>query len=240
MKTRWTSEFIHFMLERSPDDEDDTEQSKIYTCHPCFAFQFEGSDNGFAEYCDASHILHRYPRLLALGILLVEIGQKACSAEARSQVQSLEEMINNNWTMGKNALKNKLWPDFDNLSSGTIMQTYKTVATNCFDQKIFNVPMLPTPVGAEQGIEERRAILYERVVYPLEKLLRDLGWTDALRTIEPMDSTMPPAQPPRIQSTEHQQPQLLNTSSDLTRYVFYLAITYVLLTAIKVTNRTSG
>ncbi|KAI9766109.1 MAG: hypothetical protein M1840_006816, partial [Geoglossum simile] len=201
MKNKWTSEVIHFMLERSPD-EVDTEQPKTYACNPCFAFQFDDSGNGSTEYCDYFSIIHRYPRVLALGILLVEIGGEAHAAGTSDHVQPLEEQINNDWTMGMHTLRDGRWPDFNFLSSRAVVQTYKRVVTNCFDRMIFNVSTLPTHAGPEQGVEGRRAILYERVVYPLEELLTDMGWIDALGNIEPMESTRLPAQHPSIRRPE--------------------------------------
>ncbi|CZR51216.1 uncharacterized protein PAC_01091 [Phialocephala subalpina] len=216
MKTKWTSELIHFMLERCPDDEVDTEQPKLYACNPCFAFQFDDSDHNFMEYCGADHIGHRYPRVLALGILLVEIGGDIPGAQPTSQAQSLEEMINNDWMRGKVALKKERWPDFDFQSSGTMVRTYKEVVANCFEQKIFNADMPPSHTGDERGIEERRAILYERVVYPLEKLLMDMGWTAAMEDIEPMGSMTSICQPFKIRNAEYLQPEPLKPIVDLT------------------------
>lgn len=126
MKTRWTSDFIHFMLEKSLDDEGDTKQPKIKACNPCYSFRFNEFDSNFTEYCVALRIRHRYPRILALGILLVEIGGEAPLPEVNtglSQDQSLVLKINNDWATGKRVLKKRRWPNFDFHFSGPIAQT---------------------------------------------------------------------------------------------------------------------
>ena len=220
MRTGWTSDLIHFMLERSPNDQVATEKPNIYACNPCFALQFGSSNDSFTEHCASRSILHRYPRVLALGILLVEIGQEANGIRTAGQAQSLEEKINNDWTMGQIALRNKSWPYFDFLPGGTVVQTYKTIVKACFDREIFsNVAMPLRDSDVKQGIEERRAILYERIVYPLETLLTDMDWTHALENIEPADLTRPPAQPTRAQSSESLQLRLSSTTTDSTKYV---------------------
>ena len=218
MKTRWTSEFIHFMLEKSPDDVRDIEQPKIKACNPCYSFRFDDSDSDFTEHCVAPKIRHRYPRVLALGILLLEIGGEAPPPEvdARpSQQQSIVLKINNDWVTGKSVLKSQRWPDFDFKSSGTIAQTYKAVVANCFDEDIFKTD---ANQGFEQGIEDRRTIFYERIVYPLNKLLRDMGWLENLEAIEPIELTRPQEQPSRIQSGVPLQLQSL-TRMALNQYV---------------------
>lgn len=217
MKTRWTSEFIHFMLEKS--DVRDTEQPKIKACNPCYSFQFNDSDSGFTEYCVAPKIRHRYPRVLALGILLLEIGGEAPPPEVDaglSQLQSIVLKINNDWVTGKSVLKSRRWPDFDFKVSGAIAQTYKTVVANCFDEDIFKTDV---DQGSEQGIEDRRTIFYERIVYPLNRLLRDMGWLDNLEAIEPIELTERQEQPSRIQSVAPLQSQTLIVRTPLNQYV---------------------
>ena len=219
MKTRWTSEFIHFMLEKSPDDVRDVEQPKIKACNPCYSFRFNDSDSDFTEHCVAPKIRHRYPRVLALGILLLEIGGDAPPPEVDagpSQHQSIVLKINNDWVTGKSVLKSQRWPDFDFKSSGTIAQTYKAVVANCFDEDIFKTD---ADQGSEQGIEDRRTIFYERIVYPLKKLLKDMGWLDNLEAIEPIELTRPQEQPSSIQSGAPLQLQSL-TRMALNQYVW--------------------
>lgn len=219
MKSRWTSEFIHFMLEKSLDDVRDAGEPKIKACNPCYSFRFNDSDSDFAEHCVAPRISHRYPRVLALGILLLEIGGEVPPPEDNagpSQHQSIVLKINNDWATGKRVLKSTRWPDFDFKYSGTIAQSYKTVVGNCFDEKIFKTNADQRP---DQGIEDRRSIFYERIVYPLNKLLRDMGWLDNLEAIKPIELTRREEQPSRIQNLAPSQLQSPITRSALEQYV---------------------
>lgn len=209
MKTRWTSESVHFMLEKSLDDVTNTVQPKIKACNPCYSFRFNDFDSDFTEFCVAPNIRHRYPRVLALGVLLLEIGGKALPPEVDaglSQHQSFALKINNDWVFGKMVLKLPHWPHFDFNPNGDIAKTYKTVVANCFDEDIFKTD---AGQGSEQEIEDRRTIFYERIVYPLNKLLRDMKWLDNLEAIEPIELTRRQEQPSRIRSMAPLQLQSL-------------------------------
>jgi hypothetical protein len=72
MKTKWTSETIEFIRECKPSN--DCEPECLYAWKPYFSIKFSEDDSEFPEYSDADGKIHRYPRVLALGIILVEIG----------------------------------------------------------------------------------------------------------------------------------------------------------------------
>ncbi len=194
MKTKWTSETIQFMPERDP-------AQKLYACKPCFAVQFDDAGDDFAEYCALYSVIHRYPRVLALGVLLIDIGRKTYLVHAPSEAVPLQRKINDDYVMAKKAFEDSSWPAFDGLTNKIVAKRYKAVVGNCFNRELFSRATFDskgTNLSSEQGVEERRAILYERVVYPLHILLTGMGWTDALRNIEPLDPTSPPKTIPRI------------------------------------------
>lgn len=91
MKTRWLTNSIHFMPENGK--ELGAKHEALFACKPCFAFQFGENDRGFTEYVSGL-VLHRYPRILALGISLIEIGQHSSTAEPRNHDQAVNEKIN--------------------------------------------------------------------------------------------------------------------------------------------------
>lgn len=197
MKTRWMTDSIHFMPENGEDVG--TEHEALFACKPCFAFQFDEDDQEFTEYVCDRLVLHRYPRILALGILLIEIGQNSRAAQPRGQGQAVNEKINDDWAAGKDALRNRDWPAFDLPSSRTlrekfqleVVQPYKNAVAHCFDERIHKIPMSPEDAADELAIIEKRKKLYELVVFPLENVLKKLGCTGALEHIEPI-----PIQPP--------------------------------------------
>ena len=212
MKTRWLTDSIHFMPENGQDAG--IEHEALFACKPCFAFQFDEDDQEFTEYVCDGLVLHRYPRILALGILLVEIGQNSRTAQPRSQDQAVNEKINDDWAAGKDALRNKDWPAFDLPSSNTlrekfqleVVQPYKNAVAHCFDERIHKIAMSPEDAGDELAIIEKRKKLYELVIFPLENVLKKLGWTGALEHIEPIH-IQPPVSPsladPQRPVTEH-------------------------------------
>ena len=208
MKTRWMGETIQFIPERDP-------AQKLYACDPYFAVQFDDVGDDSAEYCDLYSVIHRYPRMLALGVMLIDIGRRTYSTHAKSEAVPLQNGINDNFVMARKAFEDSTWPAFDDLTNKIVAKTYRAVVENCFDRKVFSAGPLLTQrryiQRSEQGIEERRAILYERVVDPLRMLLTDMGWTDALRDIEPLDPINPPKTIPII---SNQAPNYSNATSN--------------------------
>ncbi|KAH8800613.1 hypothetical protein F5884DRAFT_636397, partial [Xylogone sp. PMI_703] len=180
LKTEWTINNIHFMIEQSPEIDCEIQEGQLYACRPCFAFQFNNRRGPeLEEYCDAWSIIHRYPRILALGILLLEIGRVSSDDSMDTPSQSLQAKLNNDHTRGVTTLKRSNWPDFDFDSGGTVVKAYKDVVRSCFDTKTLrNMP--------KDDVQERREYLYKHVVSPLGRLVGDMGWTCALQVIEPM------------------------------------------------------
>ena len=187
IKTKWTSERIHFMLERNPHHV----WPSVYACNPCFAFTFDDSEEDLEERCELRCVVHRYPRILALAVVLAEIGGAAPSARVAKDLQSLEAQINRDFCDGGRPLNDERWPDFESDYSssgvfGTVAQVYRSVVESCLDRAIFTSLSSPNTSWIEDGVEERRGILYERIVYPLENLVEEMGWRDALGKMEPM------------------------------------------------------
>ena len=207
MKIRWMGETIQFIPERDP-------AQKLYACDPYFAVQFDDVGDDFTEYCDLYSVIHRYPRMLALGVMLIDIDRRTYSAHAKSKAVPLQKRINDDFVMARKVFKDSTWPAFNDLTNKIVAKTYKAVVENCFDRKVFSRAAFdPKEIHSrsEQGIEERRAILYERVVDPLRMLLTDMGWTDALRDIEPLDPINPPKTIPII---SNQVPNYSNATSN--------------------------
>lgn len=184
MNPVWSRESIHFMQEPLLNGEATT---ALYACKPYFSVQFMDGASKDGELSDVDGEIHRYPRVLALGILLIEISlgysfQKNCSPQNPN--------INANWLAARDVSENnKAWSSFD-------YSTYRTAVQNCLDRGIFDTAAFIQGQTAEQykrGLEDRRAILYERIVYHLELLVKGTGWSEHLAMIEPMNprSTQP-------------------------------------------------
>jgi hypothetical protein len=172
MSSPWTSDSIHFLVEAPPNEHADS-TSGIFACRPYVVVDFSTPTNPFSEYSDAYSLIYRYPRLLALCLILIEIGRGS-----RLNIDagvSLDATINRQWEVGRRVAEDpKPWGDFD-------YPEYRAIVRRCLQSKTF----------IAQDIAERRRILYEAVIQPLEQMVKLLGYSDAMETIEPIDSRGP-------------------------------------------------
>lgn len=178
MNTPWSTESIHFMREQPSSTSDGFHLPEINPADPYFAFGFENSTNDASlEHYDSWYVLHQYPRILALGVLLVEICRGRSRKNRVFEAKTLEEKINNDYTSSWEAIKSSSWPDLK-FRNSTARDTYRAVAEVCLSKEIF---------GNTGDIEERRNILRKRVVCPLGKLLEDIGLIDQSGLVKRME-----------------------------------------------------
>lgn len=228
MGTKWTSDSIHFLREPVVDDDvPDVERGGLYASSPYFVVEFSGEENDeFVEYCDSFSVIYRYPRLLALCILLLEIGRgESLSLEDHG---STEANLNATWTLAKRlADKNKAWGDFD-------YPDYRKAVLNCLSRKLFEESSTTDQTRPEMDIFTRKAVVYKTVVQPLEKLLKLLGFSDKMKTLDPIDSRGPappllekppqPALPTSSQSRDSSlSSQWLSKLSNINSYICNLS-----------------
>lgn len=204
MKAPWTTESVHFMWEtKHATDEDSV--PKIGLASPCFAFMPPILEQAKAmEHCESSSVLHRYPKVLALGILLVDICRKTVP-NRDTNASPLEEQINDDFMKYNDIVRNTSWPDLD-VQHKDAIRTYKDAVCKCLDPKHFHIPSsTKTP---DQGIKRRRNALYTHVVLPLETLCADFGIIDKSDSLDQLSHPGPSAEvsPPA--------PRLLITSGN--------------------------
>jgi hypothetical protein len=169
----WTTDNIHFMIEKREDDMPET--LAINSALPYFAFSDgDRSKYSISESVDCS-VFHRFPRILALGVILVEL----CRREARhptSDNDTLERFINNNYTYSSRTIKKDYsWPHLD---LDAIYKAYfKDAVAVCFDwEKLDRVSgHTPDPVP---GLHARRDLLWTDVVSPLQRICRIMNLID--------------------------------------------------------------
>ncbi|WAO91652.1 Peptidase-S8 domain-containing protein [Fusarium falciforme] len=172
MRTPWTTESVHFMRE----DRRNISQDEINPANPCFAFRpFVPEEPEPAEYCDFRHVYHRYPRVLALGVLLVAIVENQVP-RSHPEGSSTEERMNDDLMTCRDIAKGKDWPNLG-LQSEEASLIYRDAVDKCLDPDLFHVP---SSNGDEDqaGIRQRRNALYTHVVLPLEGLCEDCGIID--------------------------------------------------------------
>ncbi|KAK4444753.1 hypothetical protein QBC34DRAFT_334442 [Podospora aff. communis PSN243] len=204
MSVRWTATTIQFFRERQDDDDD--EDSCLLHESPYFALSFSQADvpQLSSEYLPTESVVHRYPRLLALGRLILDLGRRRHrGSDQGCREETFQERISTDLNDMLRALKRKTWPKLD--LQDEARQTYRLVLENCSNPKLFETVQSEQRVEIKETltIEERRAIIYSRIVYPLKSLLEKVGWLDKSGSFPPegiVDDGKP--NPDRISATE--------------------------------------
>ena len=185
MKTRWTSETIQFIKECGSNSA--YEQGKLFAWKPYLSVRFGDEDPESREFSDVDGEIHRYPRIQALGIMLVEIGigLPLHRSDEERPAQSLAAKINEDLLIAIQYSNNvKLWRDCD-------YPNYLGAVNHCLDPGIF--ALAPCIRGVDdkeevEGLKQRRNILYEKVIFPLEELLHGTRWMEQLTAIGPLET----------------------------------------------------
>lgn len=194
MDAQWTTGTVQFFRRGVGDDDDDEDNDSggpLLKASPYVTLPVEKGDPHLsAEFLPPSYVLHRYPRILSLGSILLEIGRRRGSrnksgTRGAARPRNYLENINARFTEIRNTTDPgaKGWPDF-NLQE-EVQQTYRLIVRNCSEGDLFATEQKNAPVQGKEGLtmEERRDILYRRVVHPLKELLERLGWIDAAGNI---------------------------------------------------------
>lgn len=167
MNARWTSEDILFIPLDGTISELEGIPLRAFVSFP-FGTQYKESP---AEFCDKDHFTHRYPRILYLGIVLLEIGLGQPLELERDSKLSLLSHTNIAHAKAKTKLKELKNAEWD----GFRWKDYFVEAVeNCLDS--INFKKTPKRRGdTNEGdntvsyspLPERRDVLYRKVVAPL-------------------------------------------------------------------------
>lgn len=202
----WTTKSIQLFREREDEDYDD-EPGVDWA--PYYAFSLEqmtGRDS--MERLPPGQFLHRYPRVLALGAILYELGQKKrwekqatssgpASSTNHIEPPTLERIINDTSSKIRKGVQKRKWPDIS-LKNTQTLEEYRVIVANCASENFFqpdpkekpkNSPAHSLQKTAEEleeelTVSERRAILFKKVVAPLKKMVQTTGWVDELGNIQ--------------------------------------------------------
>ncbi|KAK4944600.1 hypothetical protein LTR10_016034 [Elasticomyces elasticus] len=189
MSKPWTAQDIHFMQE-TLDGECD--EPLLFVNRPFLSVQWNDIKDDASESSSRAGLIHRYPRILELGLMMIEIGS---GRRAADHFPSSEANINSDWLFARGFLsKVTPWDDFE-------YNRYWDAARSCVNSQVF---FQATPRGNQgrvsHDIEGRRRMILEEVVLPLENLLTGTGWADDLERVGPMKSlSLGPTQSRRIQ-----------------------------------------
>ena len=181
LQVKWNSNLIHFMHEECIENESDGPLT-ISPYNPCLAFDLKDEERVNDEYCRVPCLAHPFSRIIAIGLLLIDIGYGEGRPSRYAREDKLVVKLNTEATEGMRALSDTQFPRFGKSfvsrgHHGTVRETYRDVVRSCFNAKIFR-ETLPTGKGCDNtaGLYERRRVLYQKVVLPLQQLVNAMGW----------------------------------------------------------------
>ncbi|RVD88036.1 uncharacterized protein DFL_002235 [Arthrobotrys flagrans] len=162
MRRPWTHNDIQFL-----EEQQSIRKSKIASYSPYYHPGFGDEKKETPEYFPDGILLHRYPNILALAILLIEIIQGRPYDEQNQEPYGLAKI--------KEYYK-YAW----NLTLGAALDCnviYKEVIKKCLDGKLFKEAPFDED-NPKDGINMRRDIIYREIVFPLKHLLKLSGPSD--------------------------------------------------------------
>ncbi|KAE8411484.1 hypothetical protein BDV36DRAFT_274502 [Aspergillus pseudocaelatus] len=176
MKTGWTSQTIQFMKEHGGNTRE--ERGKLFAWKPYLSVRFGDEDADSAEFSSLDGQIHPYPRIRSLGIMLVEIG-------IGFPLPRTKPGINEDYLLALEYSKDeRLWRDCD-------YPDYISAVNHCLDPGTFNLAHSTLGQGRKElmeGLKQRRNILYDKVVFPIEDLLQGTKWLEQLTAIAPLEA----------------------------------------------------
>ncbi|KAK6514614.1 hypothetical protein TWF281_004812 [Arthrobotrys megalospora] len=156
MRDPWTHEDIQFLEEHTDENSEDSLPSSY---GPYLAPNFAPSDTHTGEFYSEGLLIHRYPGILSLGVMLIDIIKGRLSPDFQGDQPYTYRKIRECYTLASIA-KNDLDCDV----------VYKAVVERCLDRKLFENAQF-NPSDPQDGLETRQAIIYKEIVAPLKYLL---------------------------------------------------------------------
>ncbi|KAH0426440.1 hypothetical protein CcaCcLH18_10325 [Colletotrichum camelliae] len=174
MGSSWTSDSVHFLRESSTGHNHP--RGEIYATKPYFAVDFNELDHESIEYCDEPGVVFPYPRLLSLCIILLEIGRgQAITIEDKGSVVA---NLNERWHLAKRLMKPvKGRHGFDYVD-------FQEAIASCLNNSSWE----EDSDSIETDVFARKAVIYDIIVQPLEKLLENC-FSDTQHGAGPVDQS---------------------------------------------------
>ncbi|KAK8071439.1 subtilisin-like protein [Apiospora hydei] len=165
----------------------------LYASNPYFVVAFDTADTGFQEYCESYSVIFRYPRIIALCVVLLEVMRGR--AFDLAEFDTAEASINAKWDLASRTVQDSSqWINFE-------YTDFRSSLQKCLASKTFDQASKRTGSGwndLKHDLEERRKILYDVLVEPLHRLVGFLGFENALNQIEPMIPSEPRCARPQL------------------------------------------
>jgi hypothetical protein len=174
MSKPWSADDIHF-LQEYPGEIDG--QPVVSVNRPYLAVEWGKDQTSKDDTSTVVGKIHRYPRVLSLGLMLIEIGT---GKRARELFRNYQTNVNSDWLSAKEFLsKPTPWEDFD-------YRSYWDAARSCVNNQFFLRPTSSVDGHMVADIEGRRRMILDDVVTLLEDLLAGTGWMHDIWTLGPM------------------------------------------------------
>ncbi|KAI1286602.1 hypothetical protein F5Y03DRAFT_405879 [Xylaria venustula] len=184
MNAWWTTESIQFFRERVGDDEDELDVDWT----PYYAFSSDRiAEENSMERLPPGQLLHRYPLVLALGAILYELGRIRRPGKQKILISpleppTLEKKVNDIASKIRRLCKEPLLDI--GLRDTQTLADYRMIVENCGSENFFrpnlqeDLQETPEELEDKLTVEERRAILFKKVVVPLKRMVQTAGWVD--------------------------------------------------------------
>ena len=143
-KREWSAESIHFMTELQAPNW----QTTVITCQPSLMTSFTNveADRIVEEYTALQFVCHNYPRILALGLLLVRIGwdDHIPFIDHSTSPAMSQRKLNDECCQGHSQCELPSWPHLgpDDSAGNNIRKKYKAATKACFDNKVLKTTCL--------------------------------------------------------------------------------------------------
>ncbi|KIW62542.1 hypothetical protein PV04_10710 [Phialophora macrospora] len=174
MSRPWSADDIHF-LQEPPGSIDG--QPVVSVNRPYLAVQWRENQTDMDDASTAVGMVHRYPRVLSLGLMLIEIGTGKLASDL---LPNYQKNVNSAWLSAKEFLFQPTpWEDFD-------YRSYWDATRSCVNNQFFLRGNPAAGGDSLAAVESRRQMIFDDVVTPLEDLLSGTGWMHDIWTVKPI------------------------------------------------------
>lgn len=181
VRTTWTRDTIRFMEEPRTAADEFSQGGDIFVWKPYISVVERGTDVAVADVDEMDGVIHPYPKIRALGIMLAEIGKGSPIRDNHNDksAQVMAAGINSDLLLALSYAKDdRLWANHFEYPS------YWQAVAFCLEPKNFHI----SGAREDTALQKRRFALWENVVHPLEVLVNAVGWLNNITKIGPLRS----------------------------------------------------
>ncbi|PLB55445.1 subtilisin-like protein [Aspergillus steynii IBT 23096] len=178
MNIMWTSDVVRFMRRSDPSKR----KIHIFTTEPYVSVHLNQEGPFCDDEIDIAGMVHKHPKIIGLGVMLVEIAMGVPFCDNDKQSLSLAAKVNSELLTALEYTSDmSRWEDFE-------YPDYMSAVRHCLEPDQFD-PYIEGSSASEQKqrLQRRRNVLYEKVLLPLESLLRGTKWMDDFAGVAPLD-----------------------------------------------------